>query len=183
MKFPTNLIFEDNPFFIEAFFKSKRVYFHNQHLYNRLRRKDSVMTTNESYIDVIPISNMILDITKKYNHYDEFKNKIFNRKVFSSYYRFSLVADSFKQHFFDEIKKDFTSLKEEITENIDLEPLNEFIFRNVLLLDNYEDFENSVKFFKNQLDTFKRSTRLLKRYETARIDVKNFGDEKNESRR
>lgn len=181
MKFPTDLIFEDNPFFIEAFLKAKRVYFYNRYLYNRLRRSDSVMTTNESYIDVIPISNMILDITKKYGNYEKLRDKFFNRKIFSTYYRFTLVDDSFKPQFFEELKKDFGFYKMEIEENINLETLNEFIFKNALFIDNYKDFEYSVNFFKKELDSFNnRTMRLLKSNEIARLDIKNFGIETNE---
>lgn len=176
IKFPENLIFEDNPFFIEAFFKSKRVYFYDKYFYNRLRRKDSVMTTNDSYVDVIPISNMVLDITKKYGHYDEFKNKVFNKKIFSTYYRFTLIDNSLKQNFFNQIKEDFHSFQDEINENIKLESLNKYIFQSALNFENYNDFEFSVKYFKKEFESNDTDNlRLSKCNEIARVDMKNFG--------
>jgi glycosyltransferase involved in cell wall biosynthesis len=197
IRFDESKIFEDNPFFIEAFFRADRVYFHDEYLYNRLRHKGSLMTQNSSFIDVIPISNMILDITKKYGHYDEFKNGFFNKKIFSTYYRFTVTGDSFKQEYFEEMKRDFLSFKDEVESEIDLEPLNEIIFKRALSRETHEDFDSSVVAYKNEFDLRRRINELkqdifdlkeehtanirhLKHNEIARIDVKNHGDENND---
>jgi len=114
IRFDESLIFEDNPFFIEAFFKAQRVYFHDEYLYYRLRREGSIMTSNASYMDIIPISNKIIDITKKYNHFNEFKDKLFNKKIFSTYYRFTLLEGEIKEKYYNEMKKDLQKHQKEI---------------------------------------------------------------------
>jgi glycosyltransferase involved in cell wall biosynthesis len=176
IKFPVGLIFEDNPFFIEAFFKAKRVYFYDEYLYNRLRRQSSITTNYDlSFADSIPISNRIIEISKKYGHYDEFKDKIFNKKIFRIYDRYTSVGESYKQDFFREMKNDFTSFKEEIEDNINLDEFNQCVFQNVLIFENYEDFNRSIESYKDE----KNKLRMFKRNEISRIDMKNYGTESN----
>ena len=168
MRFKKGFIFEDNPFFIEAFLKANRVYFYDEYLYNRSRRKNSIMSNdNPSFADAIPISNMIIDITKEYGHYNEFKDKIFNKKIFQIYFRYSSVNSKIKSGFFEEIKKDFSFFKDEVENDINLISKNRRIFENVLKSDDFSEFDCLMRMYEN--------LREVKRNEISRLDIKNVG--------
>ena len=182
IRFDESLVFEDNPFFIEVLFKAKRAYFYDKYLYNRLRRENSIVSTfDSSFYDVIPISNSILQITKDYGHYEEFKDKVFNKKIIQTYYRFSLVEDCYKADFFTIIKKDFKSFQNEIENNIQLSPRNKHIFEKALECETYSEFIYSVKLFdaNDNVRGLRKNIRKIQGNEIARIDIKNFGDEFN----
>ena len=178
IRFDESLIFEDNPFFIEAFFKAQRVYFHDEYLYYRLRREGSIMTSNASYMDIIPISNKIIDITKKYNHFNEFKDKLFNKKIFSTYYRFTLLEGEIKEKYYNEMKKDLQKHQKEINP-LKLTNLNKYILQKILSCEDYLEFENNIEAFRNEEKKLKKNLRQVKKNEIARIDIKNYGDKTN----
>ena len=74
IRFPENLIFEDNPFFVEAFFNAERVYFYDKYLYYRRIRNDSTTSNFNRYSDSIMILNKINDIIKDLNLFNQFSN-------------------------------------------------------------------------------------------------------------
>ena len=182
IRFDVGLIFEDNPFFIEMMFKAKRVYFYDKYLYTRIRREDSTVSSfNSSFFDVIPISNRVIEITKKYGHYEEFKHKVLNRKIEKTYFRFNLVDEVYKADFLTKIKEDFKSFKQEIENDIKLYPINRCIFEKALECDTYKEMILSVNLFEanNHINGLRHDIRKIQRNEIARIDIKNFGVESN----
>lgn len=114
IRFPTGLIFEDNAFFIETFIKSKRNYFYDKYLSNKRVREGSIThTPNESFMDFISISEILIDITKKLGLYDAYKEGLFYKIISNLYLRYSQVSDDIKPEFFEKIKEYFTGKKEE----------------------------------------------------------------------
>lgn len=114
IRFPMDLIFEDNVFFIETFIKSKRNYFYDEYLSNKRIREGSIThTPNESFMDFIGISEILIDITKTLGLYREYRKGLYNKVISNLYLRYSQVEPDIKQVFFEKIKEYFISKKEE----------------------------------------------------------------------
>ena len=154
LRFPEDILFEDNLFTLEAIFMADRIYFLDEYLYMRRVRSDSITRSYFSkFSDCIEIFNQMADITKKYGEYDKYKEKLFTHKVSNTYIRFSQVSDEYKEDFFTKIKEDFESKKEEFENIIDFDivkPRIRHIFYSGLDAENYHDFEKSVESFKNE---------------------------------
>ncbi|MDD5960324.1 MAG: glycosyltransferase [Methanobrevibacter wolinii] len=157
IKFPENLIFEDNVFFWDVIFNAKRISLYDEYLYIRRRHSNSSTgnVSNKHLIDTIKINNLVIQKFIDYNHFEEYKNILFNRKINSIYFRFSLIVKKYKSLFFNEMKKDFTSM---LDNNIydsflnDLNYKNKNIFINVIKSSNCEEFMLNMKIFElNQL--------------------------------
>lgn len=113
LKFPENMLFEDNAFFYNAFFKCNRAGFLKKQLYYRRRHKNSVtQRMDESKFDIIKATNAMLDVFFENNKYDEFKKEVIN-------HTFSMLLEWFKkshlnlrQEFYELIKNDFKGFNE-----------------------------------------------------------------------
>ncbi|WP_405304075.1 glycosyltransferase family 2 protein [Methanobrevibacter sp.] len=173
MEFPEGLIFEDNPFFVEAMFKADKVLFHDKHLYKRRVRNESITTSNDlKFSDTLKISDMIIELAKEYGHYDELKDAILNRKIDITFYRFSSVGDIYKKEFFEMIKEDFSLIKDDVeTSNISHD--SRYIFDMAMECEDGEEFEVKVKYYK------KRYLKKLHGHEFIRLDMKNEGGKNN----
>ena len=79
LHFQEGLIFEDNLFYVDYIFKAKRIIFYDKYLYNRRIRPDSITRGNgKNHMDILEISNRIIDKTKKLGCYEEFKTQLFD---------------------------------------------------------------------------------------------------------
>lgn len=146
LTFPEGLIFEDNPFFIEAILNAKRVFFIEKYLYNKRERRDSITTGgSRNFSDIIEIRNMIIDLAKKY---DNFYSYLYAKKLNLIKFRFSQTSDEFKEDFFNKIKIDFEKHKDEYESSEDFQNLSDdvkSIFYAGLNSKNYKDFEDTIK--------------------------------------
>ena len=185
MEFPTGLIFEDNPFFIEAMLKSRRVSFLDEHLYFRRIRPNSITTTsdNKNFSDTLDIANRIIDITKKYGEYDNFLKTAITRKLGSGYDRFEQINIKYKQDFFNKLKKDFITRKKEFESVIPhLEPKIRCVYELAFTCNTCKEYQLSVDLFRSELklEEFEKKIRTdSELYQIARVDLKNYGDETN----
>ena len=146
-EFPNGLIFEDNPFFTEAMFNAKRVYFYNKHLCFKRERKNSITGSGKNFSDIIKIRNRIIDLAKKYGNFDGFEEQLYSKKFNLIKFRFSQTSEEHKEVFFNEIKKDFLDKKEEYLNspyfnNLPIETKN--IFFAGLNSDSYHEFERKI---------------------------------------
>lgn len=148
IKYHENLIFEDNPFFVEAIFKAERVYFYDEYLYWRRIRKDSITNSNfVNFPDLIEIYNLIYDLLEDLGVYEDFKDKIFKKKFTNIYTRFSEVTDEYKQNFFDKIQKDFSKSLKDLENDEDFDKFNpraKFILYKGIDSNTYQEFESAV---------------------------------------
>lgn len=122
IRFPEGIIFEDNPFFIEAILKADNVYFYEEYLYNRRIRDDSITTSNfENFSDCIPMLNMLIGIAKKLNLFEQFASKLYSYKIETILMRYGMLNHELKSDFFNKMKTDFTSHKQEYESDIQFE--------------------------------------------------------------
>lgn len=143
-RFPEGLIFEDNVFFWEILFNAERIYFVDKHYYKRRRHLNSITgTANIKHADTLIIHNMIFDIFKKHNLFNEFKKELFNQKISLADRRFLTVSDGEKAEFFDKMKKDFEEMVEEYGYGEILNQLKEkekAVFQNVIISKSSDEY-------------------------------------------
>ncbi len=114
MHFIEGFIFEDNPFFFESFFRAEKVYFLDEYLCLKRKRSESITSTpNEQFLDYIYISNILIDICKRYDVYEKYKEGLYSKNMNNIYLRFLQIGDEFKEKYFQKMKQDFSNKKEE----------------------------------------------------------------------
>ncbi len=149
MEFPEKIIFEDNIFLIEALLRSKRVYYYDRFLSNKRERENSITnSTGEYFSDVIEIRNQIVDLAKKYNHYEDYKFTIYSRKYMFIKLLFFKTDDKYKQKFYEKIKLDCINKKEEYEKEGIFEIFDKksnVIFKAALTTTNYKEFEEIIR--------------------------------------
>lgn len=149
MKFPEGLMWEDNPFFLEAMIKAERVYFYDKHLYfRRIRESSMVHSQTDKYSDGLIIFKIMEGILKDYDLYERFKVELFIRKLYSTFMRFSTSNPEDKEDFFKKLKEDYSNQREEAESEGFLDDALErysVIFYSALDCENPMEFELTVK--------------------------------------
>lgn len=147
LRFPEGLIFEDNPFFIEAILKSNRAYFYDKYLCNKRERKGSIITTGAKFSDIVEIRNQIIELAKKYKNYEGYETFLYRKKYSLVKSRFLETSDEYKPEFFNTIKQDCENKKEkyESDENfLKLEDDLKNVFYAALSSKNCQEFKNKI---------------------------------------
>ena len=153
-QFRENSKFHDNQFFWDIIFQAERILFIDKFYYTRKRYNDSLTASGDKgHINIIGVVNDIIQLFIKHGELDNYKNKLYNLKITWIIDRYNQIQEQFKEEFFKELKKDFEILKntefeELLTEN------HKFIFNNVVISNNHEDFDLMNDFYRNALETF-----------------------------
>ena len=149
IRFPEELIFEDNIYLIEALFNSKKVYYYDKFLSSKRERVDSITkSSGYDFPDILEIRNQIADLAKKYDFYEDFKFTIYSRKYMFIKLLFMQTDDPFKKRFFDKIKEDCINKKEEYENEGIFDILDKksiIIFNAGLNSQDYKEFEELIK--------------------------------------
>ncbi|MCD7781225.1 MAG: glycosyltransferase [Methanosphaera sp.] len=143
--FPEGLIFDDNVFFYKVLFSAKRIYFHPEFLFTRRWYSTSSTTKGDTrFIDSIDIFNLIIDVFKENNAFNEHMSTLYNKKIFLANMRYNKIKDEYKEQYFKAMKKDFqdtlidTNRYPEFKQHLSYR--NKKIFDQVLLSDTAEEF-------------------------------------------
>lgn len=185
MEFIEGVIFEDNPFFIEAMLRATKVCFLDEYLYLRRIRSCSITQSHdEGFFDYITISNILIDLCKKYSVYDKYREGLFSKTLGNIFFRFTEVADEYKDEFFRLIKEDFAAKKQEydndeVFQNGD--ERNHKIFYNALELETPLEYQLSVKLYDSNVryenlktenkQIIKERRRYIKKAEKSQLKV------------
>lgn len=111
-RFPEGLVFDDNVFFWEVLFSAERIAFYRQHLFIRRWYSTSSTTAGDRrFIDMLDIYDLIWDVFKRFDVFEEFKLKLYQKKVNTAYTRFKNIKPEFKQEYFEAMKDNFLDLK------------------------------------------------------------------------
>ena len=166
-RFPTNTIYQDNPFFWEIIFNTEKIYFYNKFLYTRRTHSASCTHSNdERNIDSIKINNIIIKTFMKYGHFEEFKVKLYHTKISLINRRYNEIRDEFKELYFSEMKKDYVKI-------IGHEKYDDFKsclnLTNTYLFDNAISSSNHVEYdLKNEISALEMDkTRLTKEKDSS----------------
>ena len=112
IRFPEGLVFDDNVFFYDVLFSADRITFLRKHLFKRRwYPTSSTRAGDERFIDYIEISNLIWDVFKRHEVFDEFKRELYSKKIGTVHYWYKNIKDEFKERFFSEMKKDYEKLE------------------------------------------------------------------------
>ena len=176
VRFPENLIFEDNIFFWNVFLSADRIKFLQRHYY--IRRRHSSSTTSNAgirFIDTLEIHNMIFSIFKKFNLFEKYKRNLFNKKVCLANVRFNQVSEDVKSSFFNAMKVDFKNMASEYGYDDILSHLtnhHKLIFKTIINSREYEEFlllmennnlKSSVTKLESKNDSIKKEINFLRK--------------------
>ena len=188
IRFPNKYIFEDEVFFYNVYLKAKRISLVDENLYYyRTNRKGSTVSksSDNDYIDVIYIFRLIRDLLVETGYVDVYKEKVYNRFIHLTLWRFSQTAPKYRQNFFNLMKKDFEEILSDkllsgVRLNINkLEPRVKSRTLKVLKAANLEEFNelDSYKIFSVVMALYNNEDYLAEAIES--LTVQNFGFEHN----
>ena len=147
IKFPENLIHQDNPFFYEAIINADRIFFIEKYYYNRRRRNNSItQLKNHVELDVIEIIELILKVFFKYGVYEEYKQPLLNKLISKFKYRYSIINKEYQEEFYEKSKIKLEKFKNEYKLEKDLNmylyPQNKRLYENFMTSKNFEEFNS-----------------------------------------
>ena len=146
IRFPENVLFEDNPFHYEVLLGSRRMSIIRKHFVLRRRRENSITSdVDEKFWDVIPVSNMVLDVFKKYNLFDEYLTHVLNFKLRYTMMWYGLIEEQYKEKYWKLLHDDFFEIyNDEAKHNIYLDNLSnkhKKFYLNVLESNNSKELD------------------------------------------
>lgn len=168
-EFPEGLIFEDNTFYIDYILEAARIDFLDECLYHRRIRKNSIITkASKNHADLIEIYKIMAHKLKSKGFYDEYKEKLFNKKIRDIYFRFCHVKPEYTQFFYEKMKKDFMSQKDEYEHELDLNKIHDYpkeIFTSVINSKDYNEIESYMNVYtlKKTVDELTAENKKLKK--------------------
>ena len=147
IRFPEGHLFEDNAFFYNAYFKTKKCGFISKHLYYRRRHDDSVtQKLDMKKLDIVKATNEILNVFMNNNTYETYKYSVINHTFSMLLEWFSKSPLKLKNDFYKVIKTNFIGFHELLCDfkiNLNEKYLN--IFHISLKHENFIDFYSEYK--------------------------------------
>lgn len=144
-RFLEGSIFHDNQFFWEVLFNAQRMYFIDKPYYTRRRHSASSTGAGDlRYINIINVVNNIIKLFSKYGKLDEFRDILYNKKVFWIYTRYLEIRDEFSDDFYRVMKSDFSNIEDESFESR-LDGENAFIYKSATLSRTKREFDLRCK--------------------------------------
>lgn len=186
IRFPMNLVFEDEVFFYDTYLHSQRVSVLPYNLYfYRTNRDGSLMeqTEDKDYSPVVEVFKIIRNLFIRTNNFEEYKIILCNIFVPMEIWRYGLSSKKYHESFFNDMKADCLELfkDKEILENlpihivdrvdnlmnssdwIEFDKKENFKDISVILTcyNNAETIENSILSVINQNLDFKKYIQLV----------------------
>ena len=178
-KFFEGVMFEDNPFFFNLILEAKRMGIIRKHYYHRRRRDDSVMSLNgEKLIDIMAMSDEVVNVFIRKNLHEKFKRKVTNFKFYSMKTFYKQINSEYKPLYFNTMKKNIESIRSDKQRfdlfNTGLYSDTKKWFKTVLFAENHQEFEflmknninnliNNENNFKNKLDEEQKLNQKLQK--------------------
>jgi len=151
IRFPIGLLFEDYPFHCEVMLTSKKSAIVRDHYYLRRRREGSVMAdADEKFYDTVKISNIVTQIFKRHNLYQENIELVLNRKIEYLIYCYEEISNEFKNKYLKLLDNDFKKIQSNTIEYQEyLDNLNDYHKYFFLNIDKKLPYQN-VNFLLNE---------------------------------
>lgn len=156
LEFPEGMLFEDNSFFYESYFKCKRAGFIKKHFYYRRRHDDSVTQTFDMRkYDIIKAVNDTLNVFIQNAQFSNYEYDVIN-------HTFSMLVEWFnksplylKHDFYIKIKKEFYGFNK-LANNFNewLNEKNSLIFNLMQKNEYYLDFLTDYKLNKTNYSIY-----------------------------
>ena len=108
------------------------------------------------------------DVLQAKGLYEEFREKLFMRKIDIIYYRFTLIQDKYRPQYFKEMKESFLNQKEEYEYDLDLRQINDYyknLFKSAIKAETPEELDFYLKITKleRRFNNLKKENRSLKK--------------------
>ena len=112
IKFHENTYFEDNPFYWETLFSSKRIALIRKHFYLRRRREASITISHDyKFLDCVLISDLVINVFKKYDMVDFFRKRLSEYKVAYLRQWYKVLNDDVKYDYWKLMRNDFIKIR------------------------------------------------------------------------
>ena len=167
-QFAEGLIFHDNIFWWDILLNGERIYFYKKYLYTRNNHsKSSTGAGDRRYLDAIPISNMIWDIFKRHNQFDNYKKGLGMRKFDKVLHWYDRIQEDLKEEYFQAMKSDYERIAADRKFCNSFTPAlskrSKSIFYNVLKAENHEEFDELMAHSKaeEKPNKFKRALKKI----------------------
>ncbi len=168
--------FEDNPFFYEVLLNCERVSILKKCFYYYFKRNNSIMNAfDDRFLDMISMSNLVMDSFKKNNKYYKFEAELLNFKLDIIKKWYPNFSFNLKEKFLYSAKKDFIEWGDDL--NVDyLNISNKNFYKWVLEAKNpfeYEllEKEYSLSCMKKEIYDLKKENIALTNQITHKDDV------------
>lgn len=145
IKFPKNLIHQDEPFFYESFLNADRIYYIENHYHNRRNRNESITKQkNDIELGVIEIIELILKIFIKYGVYTKYKKGLLNELFLIIRLRYEFILDEYKEEYYNRSKLkilkfvNYYDMYDDL--NSCLDSKNKILFNIFLESEDYDEF-------------------------------------------
>jgi len=145
IKFPKNLIHQDEPFFYESFLNADRIYYIENHYHNRRNRNESITKQkNDIELGVIEIIELILKIFIKYGVYTKYKKGLLNELFLIIRLRYEFILDEYKEEYYNKVKLkiikfvNYYDMYDDL--NSCLDSKNKILFNIFLESEDYDEF-------------------------------------------
>ena len=161
--FPPHICYEDNLFFLKAFTKSERISFDKTEYYMRRIHSEAItQNMNKNFIDYIYITDLVL------NYLDKFDKSLYDIYVNAYIGRCTSIYKSLDKQYQKKYKKRLKIL------------LKKYGCNQVHRLEKKNYIRAYLQFIFNKINFAKTTRKLsLLQLKSARIDIKNFGNENN----
>lgn len=173
-KFDLGLAFDDVPFHVKSILRSKNVSYINKVLYHyRVDNANSVNSTSSNGYDIFKIMDIVEDILKQENYFDDLKKDFYKFKV--SHILIYIISTGSEEYFkmtkdeFSRINGDYLGKNTFIRRRFELvlesETLEEFKPKyEILLLDNeVKKYEKKIKKLQKDNSKLKKENKKLKK--------------------
>lgn len=144
--FHEGLTFEDNVFFFKVYYFAKKIKIYPMNLYYRRRHSSSVMGSfGESYIHILELSTITIEIFKDMGAYEEYKKELLDWKLRVCYMHFDKIKPEFKELFYKKMHEDYLNIKnDEMLYDDFVQVLSEKElerFNNIVLFESLNEYE------------------------------------------
>ena len=133
--------FQDNIFHWDVLLNAKRISFSSrQFYYHRVRDGQISFNYNENYFDHIVMSDYIVEVFKKNNRFEEYKNEVINRKIIQVRNPYFHFDEPLRRRYWGLAKENLMGLNEEF----DIEALDypvKVFYMNMTQSNTFEEFE------------------------------------------
>lgn len=146
IRFPQYFIYEDMPFFYDAWFKADKIsMIRDCCYYYRINRSGSTMAkVGSKVLDRVEMVALTYEMFKELPYYEEIKTQVNSWIIDDLFHRYTLVEAKYKKEFFFLMKKLFKNLD---LENVDTEELSKCYcykeYSNCLSM-KYDTFTSSL---------------------------------------
>lgn len=158
--------FEDNPFFYEVLLNCERVSILKNCFYYYFKRDNSIMNAfDDRFLDMIAMSNLVIESFKKNNKYCELKKELLNFKLDIIKKWYPNFSFELKEKFLHAAKKDFIEWRKNL--NVDyLNTPNKNFYKWVLEAENPLEYDlleknHSLNCMQKKVDDLKKENNTL----------------------